>query len=91
MPRARDLAPFHGEMELGAIAEQEERYEEALAHYAAATNADPAHAWAQHVCGRVLVKLGRAEEARARFDAALRNDPALDAAKQARAAVEAAK
>ncbi len=86
--RVRELAPFLGSMELGAIAEQEERYVEALEHYAAAAETNPAHGWAQHVCGRVLVRLGRVEEARERFRAALRNDPALDAAKEALGALD---
>jgi tetratricopeptide (TPR) repeat protein len=86
--RVRELAPFRGELELGALADQEGNHAEALEHYAAAAKANPAHAWAQHLCGRTLVKLGRVEEARERFNASLRNDPAFERSRQALAALD---
>lgn len=88
--RVRELAPFVGETELGGIAEGEENYAAALKHYEAAAGIEPAHGWAQYLCGRMLVKLGRKEEARARFEAALKNDPSVEAAKKALGEMEGA-
>lgn len=87
--RVRELAPFMGEWELGMIAEREESFAEALAHYAAAAEINPKHGWMQHLCGRMLVKLERPEEARERFRAALRNDPGIAAAEKELAALDA--
>jgi len=81
--RIQQLDPFLGALELGNIANKDEKYAEALAHYEAAANLKPGHAGVQAGCGRVLVKLGRKDEARARFEAALKLNPELESAKKA--------
>ena len=49
----------------------------------------PTHAGVQAGCGRVLVKLGRKDEARARFEAALKLNSELESAKKALAELDA--
>jgi Flp pilus assembly protein TadD len=80
--RVQQLEPFLGAIELGNIANKDEKYAEALVHYETAANLKPGHAGVQAGCGRVLVKLGRKDEARARFEAALKINPELEAAKK---------
>lgn len=87
--RVQKLDPFLGTIELGNIANKDEKYADALAHYEAAATLKPTHAGVQAGCGRVLVKLGRKAEARARFEAALRLNPELESAKKALAELDA--
>jgi Flp pilus assembly protein TadD len=86
--RAQKIEPFLGAIELGNIASKDENYAEALVHYEAAANLKPSHAGVQAGCGRVLVKLGRKDEARARFEAALKLNPELESAKKALAELD---
>jgi tetratricopeptide (TPR) repeat protein len=81
--RVRRLAPGPGETELGHIAERQEDYATALTHYEALVALRPGHGWPHYLCGRMLVQLGRKDEARTRFETALRTDPKLEAAKKA--------
>lgn len=87
--RVQKIEPFLGEIELGNIANKDEKYSEALAHYETAAQLKPGHAGVQAGCGRVLVKLGRKDEARARFEAALKHNPELESAKKALAELDA--
>lgn len=80
--RVRAIAPFPGELELANIAEREDNFAEALEHLEAAGKLNPQHAWVQSRCGQLLAKLGRKDEARARFEAALKLAPDLDVAKK---------
>lgn len=89
--RVRELAPFPGELELGNIANHEEKFADALAHLEAATKLNPNHGYAQFLCGQMLAKLGRKDEARARFETAVKLDPNLDAAKKSLAELDAEK
>ena len=73
--RVKALNPFLGEGELGRIAERGEKFAEALAHYEAASALKPDHAGLLVSSGRVLARLGRKDEARARFEAALKLAP----------------
>jgi tetratricopeptide (TPR) repeat protein len=86
--RVREIVPFLGEVELGTIAGHDEKYADALAHYEAAAKLNPDYAEAQNLCGQMLVRLARKDEARACFTAALRLDPNLDAAKKALTALD---
>lgn len=86
--RIQQLDPFLGALELGNIANKDEKYAEALVHYEAAANLKPGHAGVQAGCGRVLAKLGRKDEARARFEAALKINPELESAKKALAELD---
>jgi tetratricopeptide (TPR) repeat protein len=86
--RVQKIEPFLGAIELGNIASKDEKYPEALAHYEAAAQLKPGHAGVQTGCGRVLVKLGRKDEARARFEAALKINPELESAKKALAELD---
>ena len=86
--RVQKIDPFLGAIELGNIANKDEKYPEALAHYEAAAQLKPGHAGVQAGCGRVLVKLGRKDEARARFEAALKINPDLESAKKALAELD---
>ncbi len=86
--RVQQLEPFLGAIELGNIANKDEKYAEALVHYETAANLKPGHAGVQAGCGRVLVKLGRKDEARARFEAALKINPELESAKKALAELD---
>lgn len=81
--RIRQLNPALGETELGNIAEKQEDFTEALARYEALAALQPTHGWPQYLCGRMLVQLNRKDEARTRFETALRNDPKLEAAQKA--------
>lgn len=80
--RVQALAPVQGASELGRIAERSEAWAEALTHYETALAARPDSAGLQVAAGRVLAKLGRPDEARARFTAALQLNPELTSAKQ---------
>jgi Flp pilus assembly protein TadD len=86
--RVQKIDPFLGAIELGNIASKDEKYPDALAHYEAAAQLKPGHAGVQTGCGRVLVKLGRKDEARARFEAALKINPELESAKKALAELD---
>lgn len=86
--RVRQLNPHLGELELANIANKDEKYAEALAHYEAAATLKPDHAGVQHGCRRMLVKLGRKDEARARLETALKLNPNLEAAKKALAELD---
>lgn len=81
--RVQKLDAFLGAVELGNVAEQGENHAEALGHFEAAATLKPGNASPQNSCGRMLVKLGRKEEARARFEAALKISPAFEPAKKA--------
>lgn len=81
--RAEKLDPFAGGLELGQLAAQEEKFAEALTHFESAAAAQPGSVNAQFNCGRMLAKLGRKDEARARFEAALKINPAFEAATKA--------
>jgi Flp pilus assembly protein TadD len=70
--RVRQLNPLLGELELANIANKDEKYAEALAHYEAAATLKPDQAGVQLGCGRMLAKLGRKDEARARIETALK-------------------
>jgi Flp pilus assembly protein TadD len=86
--RVQQLNPFLGELELANIANKDEQYAAALAHYEAAAKLKPDQAGVQLGCGRMLAKLGRKEEARARFEAALKLNPNFGAAKKALAELD---
>lgn len=86
--RLQKIDPFLGALELGNIAAKDEKYAEALAHYEAAAQLKPDHAGIQVGCGRVLAKLGRKDEARRRFEAALKLNPNLESAKKALAELD---
>lgn len=79
----KTVLPFMGEFELGGLAERAEDYAKALGHYEAAVRLNPQHPGAQNACGRMLVKLGKADDARARFEAALKLNPDFEPAKKA--------
>ena len=81
--RVAALHPFLGASELGRIAEREEKLAEALQHYEAAVAARPEAAAAHFAAGNVLVKLGRKDEARARFETVLKLAPQHGAAQKA--------
>jgi len=82
------LNPFLGETEYGNVAEKGDDFAGALAHFEAALQLKPDHAGLLNSCGRMLVKLGRKDEARARFTAALKLNPNLESAKQALAELD---
>ncbi|MBA3848969.1 MAG: hypothetical protein C0502_03110 [Opitutus sp.] len=86
--RVHALNPFLGELELARLAERAEDPEGALAHYDAALALRADAAGAQVSAGKVLAKLGRKDEARARFETALKLRPDFAAAKQALAALD---
>lgn len=81
--RVKAIHPFLGELELASVAERDEDYAGALSHYEAAAQINLQHAGAQNACGRMLVKLGKPTEARARFAAALQLNPDFAPAKEA--------
>lgn len=87
--RGRELNPFLGESELGRIAERGQKFAEAFAHYEAAAQLKPDAAGAQLHCGRMLAKRGRKDDARARYEAALKLNPGYETAKKALAELEA--
>ncbi len=78
--RVQKLHPLLGELELGTVAEREDDYAAALSHFEAAAKLKADHAGAQFAAGRMLAKLGRKPEARARFETTLQLDPKRDAA-----------
>ncbi len=86
--RVQKLDPFLGELEFGNIAEHEENYASALEHYDAAAKLKPGSASTQNLVGRMLLKLERKPEARARFEAALKLNPASGEAKKALAELD---
>lgn len=81
--RIHTLQPFLGELELGTIAEREEEFSVALAHFDAASKLQPGHAGAHASAGRMLARLGRHAEARLRLERALEIDPKRDSIRQA--------
>lgn len=87
--RVQKIDPFLGEVELGNVADRDEKFADAFAHYEAAAKLKPNAANVHALAGRMLAKLGRKDEARARFEAALKIQPTLDAAKQGLAALDA--
>jgi len=86
--RVQALNPFLGALELGRINERGEKFAEALAQFEAAAQLKPDQAGPQFACGRMLVRLGRKNAARARFEAALKLNPALESAKKALAELD---
>lgn len=80
--RVKAVQPFLGESELGRIAERGEKFDEALAHFTAAATLKPDAAGAQFNCARLLAKLGRKDEARAKLELTLKLNPAHEAAKK---------
>ena len=87
--RVRALDPFLGEVEQGNVARADEKYADALAHYAAAAQLNPHHGHVEYLCGTMLEKLERKDEARTHYTAALKLDPNLESAKEALAALDA--
>ncbi|WP_164976044.1 tetratricopeptide repeat protein [Oleiharenicola lentus] len=81
--RVHQLNPVLGESELGNIAEKQEDFATALTHYEALAKLQADHGRPHYLCGRMLVQLGRKDEARTRFETALRHDPKLEAAQKA--------
>ncbi len=86
--RVHALNPALGLMEYGNIAEKDEDYAGALAHFEAALQLKPDSANLTNACGRMLAKLGKKDEARARFEAALKINPEFEPAKKALAALD---
>ncbi len=80
--KIQKLDPYLGEVELAYVAERDENFAEAYTHLDAAAKLKPTNAWAQVNCGKMLVKLGRKDEARARFEAALKISPDNSGAKK---------
>ena len=87
--RLEKVNPFLGAIELGRIAEKGEKYDEALTHFAAASTLKPDNPGLQYACGFQLAKLGRKDEARARFEAALKIDPNHERSQKALAELDA--
>ncbi len=87
--RVKAVLPFLGEAELGRIAEKREDYAAALAHYDASLALRAESPGLQVAAGQVLVKLGRRDEARTRFETALKLAPQHEGAKKALAALDA--
>jgi tetratricopeptide (TPR) repeat protein len=81
--RVRALHPVLGAAEFGRIAEREENFEEALRHHETVLAARPESAGAHFSVGTALARLGRKDEARARFEAALKLNPQFEAAQKA--------
>jgi len=81
--RVKQLVPFLGEMELGMIAARDDKFADALGHFEAAVRLQPDHTGAQIFCGRMLAKLKRTDEARTRFEAALKLNPKSEDATKA--------
>lgn len=88
--RTRQLDPFKGEIELGALASRRGKFEEALQHFEAAAEINPRDADAQIACGNVLLRLDRLREARERYTKALRLAPNSELARSALETVEKA-
>lgn len=87
--RVRALNPFLGELELARIAERAEDFPTALGHYDAALALRPEAAGVHVSAGRVLAKLDRSDDARARFEGALKLNPNHEGAKKALAELDA--
>lgn len=87
--RLQKLNPLLGELELGRIAEKGEQYAEALAHYDAALKTKADSLAALLGAGRTLARLGKKDDARARFEAALKINPEFEPAKKALAGLDA--
>jgi len=81
--RVKAIVPFLGEAEYGNIAEKGEDFGGALAHYESSLKLRPDNAGFLFSAGRMLAKLGRKDEARERFEAALKLSPNLEPAKRA--------
>lgn len=86
--QVKAIIPFLGEAEYASLAEKSEDYTAALAHYEAATQLRPDNAGFSFSAGRMLAKLGRKDEARARFVEALKLNPNFEAAKRALAELD---
>ncbi|MBA4138318.1 MAG: hypothetical protein C0518_13480 [Opitutus sp.] len=87
--RVRALNPYLGELELARLAERSEDFATALARYDAALALRPENVGVHVAAGKVLAKLGRKDEARARFEAALKLNPAHEGAKKSLAELDA--
>jgi Flp pilus assembly protein TadD len=87
--RLEKINPFLGAIELGRIAEKGENYADALAHFETASKLKPDNAGLQYACGFQLAKLGRKDEARTRFEAALKLDPNHERSQKALAELDA--
>jgi tetratricopeptide (TPR) repeat protein len=87
--RVKAELPFLGEAELGRIAEKKGDLTAALQHFEASLKLRPESPGTLVAAGQVLAKLGRPDEARARFNAALQLNPAHEGAKRALAALDA--
>jgi tetratricopeptide (TPR) repeat protein len=74
--RLQRIDPFLGAMELGGVAERSENFEEALKHFEAAGTLRRGNTEVEKKCGQMLAKLGRKDEARARFQTVLKLNPA---------------
>ncbi len=81
--RLREIMPHLGEQELGQIAERAEDFAGALRHYETASTLKPDHAGSHAAAARVLAKLGRNDEARARYEKVLAIAPHHEAARAA--------
>jgi Flp pilus assembly protein TadD len=81
--RVQKLNPFLGELELGRVAERAEDFAGALTHYDTAAKLKPNNAGLQYACGSMLARLGRKDEARVRFETALKLNPNHESAKKA--------
>ncbi|MCX6955201.1 MAG: tetratricopeptide repeat protein [Verrucomicrobia bacterium] len=89
--RVQRLDAALGEAELGNLAERADDFATALGHYETLVKLKPASAGPLAACGRVLAKLGRKDEARVKFEAALKLNPESEAAKKGLAALGAPK
>jgi tetratricopeptide (TPR) repeat protein len=78
--RVQRIDPFLGAVELAGVAERAENFTEALLHYETAAQLRPNAAGLEHQCGRILAKLGRIDDARLRYEAALKIDPQFEPA-----------
>lgn len=87
--RARQIDPFKGEMELGAIASARRDHAAALTHFEAAIALDPKDVNARVSCGHALMRLDRLREARERFEEALQIDRKSEAARLSLETVDA--
>lgn len=86
--QVKALVPHLGEAEYANIAEKGEDHATALAHYEAALQLQPGNAGFSYATGRMLAKLGRKDEARARFEETLKLNPHFEPAKRALAALD---
>jgi len=86
--RVQKIDPFLGAIELGKVAEKDEKFDVALENYATASKLRPENPGLHYACGAMLAKLGRKDEARARFEAALKLKPEHEASKKALAELD---